>query len=147
MKNLLYNVSSGVSEPSSINPDVTLGDLGLDSMMSVEVKQTLERRCGVSMATNDIRQLTITKIAALTSGAGQKPEVKVTDKAAGVKVNIEENELMPSELIVALNHGNPENSHVYIIHPIEGNILIFGSAKMIICDSFFYKQQINYMET
>ena len=33
----------GVKDPSSINPESSLGELGLDSLMGVEVKQTLER--------------------------------------------------------------------------------------------------------
>ena len=38
----------GVKDPSSINPESSLGELGLDSLMGVEVKQTLERDYEVS---------------------------------------------------------------------------------------------------
>jgi fatty acid synthase len=35
-----------VKDPSTVNADTSLGDLGLDSLMGVEVKQTLERDFG-----------------------------------------------------------------------------------------------------
>ena len=53
---------TGVSDVSSINPDTTLGDLGLDSLMGVEVKQTLERDYDLNLPMKDIRQLTVNKL-------------------------------------------------------------------------------------
>lgn len=56
---------------SSLNADTSLADLGLDSLMSVEVLQTLERDYDIVMAMRDIRQLTINKLREL---ANSKPE-------------------------------------------------------------------------
>lgn len=39
--------------------DVTLGDLGLDSLMSVEVKQTLEREADLVLTAAQVRELTL----------------------------------------------------------------------------------------
>lgn len=52
---------------SSLNPDASLADLGLDSLMSVEVRQTLERDYDIVMAMREIRQITINKLRELAS--------------------------------------------------------------------------------
>lgn len=43
--NLLQTIAHilGVNDISQLNPDANLGDLGLDSLMGVEIKQALER--------------------------------------------------------------------------------------------------------
>ena len=40
---------------SSINMDTSLGDLGIDSLMGVEIKQALERDYAVSLSMKEIR--------------------------------------------------------------------------------------------
>ncbi|XP_006825448.1 fatty acid synthase-like, partial [Saccoglossus kowalevskii] len=52
----------GVEDPSTLNPTTTLGDLGLDSLMGVEIRQTLERDYNIVMTMHDIRQLTMNKL-------------------------------------------------------------------------------------
>ncbi|KAL3237296.1 hypothetical protein MRX96_022063 [Rhipicephalus microplus] len=51
---------------SRTHPDLVqtsaLGELGIDSLMSVDVKQTLEQDCDVTLSTQEIRQLTIARI-------------------------------------------------------------------------------------
>jgi len=61
-----------VRDVSSLNADVSLADLGLDSLMGVEVRQTLERDYDIVMPMREIRQLTINKLQELAKG---KPEV------------------------------------------------------------------------
>ncbi len=53
---------TGLKDVSSVNGDTSLGELGLDSLMGVEVKQTLERHHDVIMDMPDIRKLTFNKI-------------------------------------------------------------------------------------
>lgn len=45
----------GIGDPSSLSPDATLGDLGLDSLMGVEMKQMLERNFDLVLSMRDIR--------------------------------------------------------------------------------------------
>ncbi|KAL1467558.1 hypothetical protein MTO96_042085 [Rhipicephalus appendiculatus] len=52
----------GVKDTSRLNPDISFGELGIDSLMSVEVKQTLERDYDVTLSMQEIRQLTIARI-------------------------------------------------------------------------------------
>lgn len=60
----------GVRDVSNLNPDASLADLGLDSLMGVEVRQTLERDYDIVMAMRDIRQLTINKLHEMSSKSG-----------------------------------------------------------------------------
>ncbi|KAK3875727.1 hypothetical protein Pcinc_019416 [Petrolisthes cinctipes] len=49
----------GMKDTSKAPLDVCLGDLGLDSLMSVEVKQTLERQADLVLSPSQVRQLTL----------------------------------------------------------------------------------------
>lgn len=55
---------------NSLNADTSLADLGLDSLMGVEVRQTLERDYDIVMAMRDVRLLTINKLRELSSKPG-----------------------------------------------------------------------------
>lgn len=66
----IYLFAIGVRDVSHLNPDASLADLGLDSLMGVEVRQTLERDYDIVMAMRDIRQLTINKLRELSSTSG-----------------------------------------------------------------------------
>lgn len=57
---------------NSLNADASLADLGLDSLMGVEVRQTLERDYDIVMAMREIRQLTINKLRELSKQSGGK---------------------------------------------------------------------------
>ena len=59
--------SPGVRDVSTLNADSSLADLGLDSLMGVEVRQTLERDYDIVMAMREIRQLTINKLRELSN--------------------------------------------------------------------------------
>lgn len=60
----------GVRDVASLNADASLADLGLDSLMGVEVRQTLERDYDIVLAMRDIRLLTINKLRELSSKPG-----------------------------------------------------------------------------
>lgn len=90
-------------------------------MMSVEVKQTLERNYDVVMGTREIRQLTVNKLKnmANSESCNKSTEDKMAmKKSEDTGPNIDE--LMPSELIVKLNDRKKGSVPLYIIHPIEG---------------------------
>lgn len=58
----------GVRDVNNLNADSSLGDLGLDSLMGVEVRQILERDYDIVMAMREIRQLTIKKLQEMVDG-------------------------------------------------------------------------------
>ncbi|KAL1416718.1 hypothetical protein MTO96_027614 [Rhipicephalus appendiculatus] len=60
---------ASVKDPSSLNPNISLGELGMDSLMGVEVKQTIERDYDVALSMQEIRQLTISRLREISGGA------------------------------------------------------------------------------
>lgn len=65
----------GISDRSSVSNDSTLGSLGLDSLMAVEVKQVLEREFDLNFSMKEIRALTMTS---LTTAETSKSSEKIT---------------------------------------------------------------------
>lgn len=63
-------LSAGIRDLATVNLDSTLADLGLDSLMGVEVRQMLEREHDLVLSMRDIRQLTLRKLQELSSKAG-----------------------------------------------------------------------------
>lgn len=75
---------SGVRDINSLNFDASLADLGLDSLMGVEIRQILERDYDVVMSMRDIRQLTINKLQEVTTNNSKGPNGIVnTHKVVG----------------------------------------------------------------
>lgn len=51
----------GVRDVETVSKQASLAELGMDSMMAVEIKQTLEREYEVFLTAQDIRGLTFAK--------------------------------------------------------------------------------------
>ena len=69
----------GIKDPSTVDPNCTLGELGLDSLMAVEIRQALEREYDIVLTVQEIRGLTINRIREIGEGelkkapSGDKP--------------------------------------------------------------------------
>ncbi|KAH7955302.1 hypothetical protein HPB52_000189 [Rhipicephalus sanguineus] len=63
-RTLLQSVTNilGIKDLSHVNESVTLGELGIDSLMSGDVRHLLERECELMFSERDIYQLTITRL-------------------------------------------------------------------------------------
>lgn len=120
-----YLLSSGIKDSSTVNEDSSLGDLGLDSLMGVEIKQTLERDYDLSMPIRDIRSLTFKTLDALSSGiqlAVSKSSVNRSRRRHSVVYEMRH--IAPKDVIVHMNRGHEGRSPMFIIHPIEGSVAI-----------------------
>lgn len=62
----------GIKDPSTVDPNCTLGELGLDSLMAVEIRQALEREYDIVLTVQEIRALTINRIREIGEGEGKK---------------------------------------------------------------------------
>ncbi|XP_041830190.1 fatty acid synthase isoform X2 [Melanotaenia boesemani] len=122
----------GVRDVSSLNADASLADLGLDSLMGVEVRQTLERDYDIVMAMREIRQLTINKLRELSK---KKPEGPSESHHAAAKRDAVRSVLESDVTQLLVNpHGptitplnevqSPERP-LFLVHPIEGSITAF----------------------
>ncbi|XP_077295534.1 fatty acid synthase-like [Arctopsyche grandis] len=57
----------GIKDLRTISMQATLAELGMDSMMAVEIKQSLEREFEILLTAQDIRTLTFSRLQALTA--------------------------------------------------------------------------------
>ncbi|XP_026740412.1 fatty acid synthase-like [Trichoplusia ni] len=57
----------GIKDLKTVSQQVSLAELGMDSMMAVEIKQTLEREFEIFLTAQDIRTLTFARLVELTA--------------------------------------------------------------------------------
>ncbi|XP_075746848.1 fatty acid synthase-like isoform X2 [Rhipicephalus microplus] len=62
----------GMKDSSRLNPTTSLSELGMDSLMAVEVRQAIERHVSLTLSMKEIRQLTIEALRKL----GESTEAK-----------------------------------------------------------------------
>jgi len=124
---------AGIKDSSSVNPDLTLGDLGLDSLMGVEIKQTLERDCDISLAAKEIRALTFAKLDQLSSSTSQSagdtapPASEAIIPPPSASIHYDLHHLCPTEAVVEMNDVETGASPMFIISPIEGSVFLLRS--------------------
>ncbi|KAL3097970.1 hypothetical protein niasHT_027515 [Heterodera trifolii] len=141
--NLLQTIAHilGVNDVSQLNPDANLGDLGLDSLMGVEIKQALERDYDITLSMKEIRTLTLNKLMRLAESGGanalqgdgelemkresereaRENTVQVLEQQMGAlfKLRVDVNDLDPEQIVVRCNKET-EGPVTFFVHPIEG---------------------------
>lgn len=121
----------GIKKVEGINYSVTLADLGMDSLMGTEIKQTLERNYDVVLSAQEIRNLTF---QALKSFDGIKVDVEAAEQEPeeedGAKFLFQADgaEIIPTESLIQLTTKSSKGTPLFFIHAIEGMI---GSLKGI----------------
>jgi fatty acid synthase len=85
----------GVKDPNNLSNDVTLGDLGMDSLMAVEIRQGLERDYDVVLSATQVRQLSVKQIKAL--GGKKKKEIQQVTTTSETTEGLKEPQLSSSE--------------------------------------------------
>lgn len=55
----------GINDLKTINHNATLAELGMDSVMAVEIKQVIESSVDIFLTANDMRNLTLASLAKL----------------------------------------------------------------------------------
>lgn len=127
----------GLKDTKNISDSSTLADLGMDSLMGAEIKQTLERNYDLVMSAVEIRTLTFGTLKTLEDGAGSAASPVASraasplraaspnpgDFAAGGGMMHFTDELMPTTCLLKMKSGETKNSSVkpvFLIHPIEG---------------------------
>ncbi|XP_049273436.1 fatty acid synthase-like [Rhipicephalus sanguineus] len=134
-RNLVQTITNifGVKDSSSLDPNVSLGELGMDSLMGVEVQQTLERDYDFVMSMPQIRLLTIVKLREMderSNREGKRPsrnttaesktmDVPTRPPAAPRRTSVEK--LVPDRVVVNMNDVNGR-SPVFFIHSLQGHV-------------------------
>ncbi|EDW02934.1 fatty acid synthase [Drosophila grimshawi] len=150
----------GLRDVNNIQDKTTLFDLGMDSLMSTEIKQTLERNYDMVLSAQDIRQLTFTALKQIDSKEVQgkaassdavTPKTASTSSAANQagRTNIAQTdetrkvfakEVLPQDVLVhlhsmAMKTGN--EPAVFFVAPIEGfTIAIETLAASLTCPAY-----------
>ncbi|GFO47692.1 fatty acid synthase-like [Plakobranchus ocellatus] len=144
----------GVKDTSAIDPETTLADLGLDSLMGVEIKQLLERDFDVHLNNREIRLLTMKKLQDM-NGAEEEEEAGSGDSgissegeqgeatpqpsinglhttSVSLRYNFEQ--IMPTKTILHMNGVQNGLKPLFIVHPIEGSAISLSKlAKCLPC--------------
>lgn len=125
----------GVRDVNSLNADASLADLGLDSLMGVEVRQTLERDYDIVMAMRDIRQLSISKLRELSSSRPAASSAKKDVLRSASDSELAQLLVDPdAPTVTPLNSVQSQERPLFLVHPIEGSIAAFKTlaAKMAV---------------
>ncbi|XP_050680853.1 fatty acid synthase-like isoform X2 [Leptidea sinapis] len=140
----------GIKDPSKVSESANLAELGMDSLMGAEIKQTLERGYDVVLGVQEIRALTFAKLKALsggedatetaaaTEGQGEKTATAQADPAPAAPPAAVSRpppsptdlvqfatlgELVPKRTVVRLPSAVADDTDadaVFMVHPIEG---------------------------
>ncbi|XP_074602404.1 fatty acid synthase-like isoform X2 [Brevipalpus obovatus] len=108
----------GIKNIHAVDPKITLGELGMDSLMAVEVQQALDRNFSVTMTVREIRQLKICDLMALSTNSDTTSVIKTKSEPIDLDPK-KESESLPREPTTKLKHGTDEL--LLILPPIEGH--------------------------
>ena len=129
----------GLKDTKNVNDGASLADLGMDSLMGAEIKQTLERNFDMVLSAQEIRQLTFGMLKSFEAGDNDasppvasraaSPLTTATSPAqneftaAGGNMIQFTNELMPAQCLLKMKSSEKTGSSanpIFLIHPIEG---------------------------
>lgn len=122
----------GIKKLENINYTITLADLGMDSLMGTEIKQTLERNYDVVLSAQDIRNLTFEKLKSFDVGSVEvaevpEPEPEEEDEAQFL-FQTDGAEIIPTDSLIQLKTKGTKGLPFFFVHAIEG---LVGSLKGI----------------
>ncbi|XP_053695707.1 fatty acid synthase-like [Sabethes cyaneus] len=105
-KNIIEAVMNimNIRELKSVSMESTLADIGMDSLMAVEIKQVLERDFDLVLSPQDLRTLTFSKLVKLDE------KKKQAELDGGGKDEKAENEPADGVEVLIRNLGTEENS-------------------------------------
>ncbi|XP_011503081.1 PREDICTED: fatty acid synthase [Ceratosolen solmsi marchali] len=115
----------GLKDLKSVSPQTSLAELGMDSMMAVEIKQSLEREYDIILTAQDIRGLNFSKLQDMSEKTTIVPQ-QSQDVLTGMKLLMRVIGLdsLSSETCIkmetAVDEGKGEQRQVFLLPGIEG---------------------------
>ena len=106
----------GIKNRDKLDPKSTLGDLGLDSLMAVEIKQILEKKHDKVMSTKEIRELTIEQIKAFQDENSIENPDDMMKEIMQVDLSLPKNVV---EVMYNIDSHDAQNP-IFVFPPIEG---------------------------
>ncbi|XP_020286674.1 fatty acid synthase-like isoform X2 [Pseudomyrmex gracilis] len=125
-----------IKDVKKLSQTTSLAELGMDSMMAVEIKQTMERDFNVYLSLQEIRSLTFAKLFDMSDTktiVKETSEKATSDERTENIFGIVQNEDFISEIFVDLSPKNKESAtQVFLIPGIDGCGTIFNHLEMYI---------------
>ncbi|XP_035722352.1 fatty acid synthase-like [Vespa mandarinia] len=124
----------GIKDLKTVSHHTSLAELGMDSMMAVEIKQTLEREYEIYLTAQDIRSLNFAKLMEMNNKETEnknRNETATKEILAGTKILMQLfGEKLSSEIIIQLK-TNPEEGRkeIFFVPGIEGYSSIFKTLE------------------
>lgn len=117
----------------SVSPHASLTELGMDSMMAVEMKQTLEREFEIFMTAQDIRTLNFAKLQEMSAkdadSKNRGDDSGNRDKTVtGMKLVrlIGEDDINPNTCLKLKTKETGKKARAYLVPGIEGVANVFS---------------------
>ncbi|XP_034666101.1 fatty acid synthase [Drosophila subobscura] len=147
----------GLRDVKSVQDKTTLFDLGMDSLMSTEIKQTLERHFDLVLTAQEIRQLTFSALKQIdaqepstAAGTNSAASAAATGGTAADQIKgqgqsdetrkVFAKEVLPQEVLVRLHSKAAvasEEPAVFFLAPIEGfTIAVEALASSLTCPAY-----------
>ncbi|XP_025163360.1 fatty acid synthase-like [Harpegnathos saltator] len=128
---ILETVASimGVKDVKTVGHRTPLSEIGMDSMMAVEVKQTLEREFDVYLTAQDIRSLTFEKLHNMANKDKRFEQTEIFDPP-GEKFLIHllsSLDIVPDVCLEMTTRNEASKKQIFLLPGIEGCASIFNS--------------------
>ncbi|CAH1132765.1 unnamed protein product [Ceutorhynchus assimilis] len=112
----------GIKDISLIsNKDQCLGEMGLDSLMTAEIKQTLYRNYNIEIAAEDIRNMTFNKISQMFEKSGSSTTTDSSNVHENGHPYVLFNAMLSKNIINEVINDKTYSNKIFFIPPIEGN--------------------------
>nr|XP_023013626.1 fatty acid synthase-like [Leptinotarsa decemlineata] len=108
----------GITKLDSIDKSSTLIQLGMDSLMMAEIKQTLYRNFHIELSVNEIRQLTFDSLTSMEENDKKIVAVKKFD----VTTLKGQSYILSTEPLTTLKRVPNDDKIVFFVHPIIGRV-------------------------
>lgn len=100
-----------IRDIKTVSLDTTLSDLGMDSLMAVEIKQTLEREYEIMLTPQDLRSMTFQRLHEL---AAARKDQEMTEEIA-VKETVVDMRVAGAQAVLLRNYGDEETAYERIL--------------------------------
>ncbi|XP_025268427.1 fatty acid synthase-like [Camponotus floridanus] len=121
----------GLKDLNNVARHTPLPELGMDSMMAVEIKQTLEREFDVFLTAQDIRYLNFAKLIEMfDKDTSIDQNVRDLNELTGIKLLVRligNDHLIPDICVDLSTKRNNARSEIFLVPGIEGCGSIFDS--------------------
>lgn len=135
---------TGLRDIKTVSFHSTLAEIGMDSLMAVEVKQTLEREYELFLTAQDLRALTFAKLAdydAVRETEKQKEEEKPDQEDVSQQMNRlffkyigkQDGFMSPMIRLPSASYDEVQSLPIFCIPGIEGSAQIFENMAKSIC--------------